>query len=181
MSRKVTSLIGAGILGAGGYLFATPWISIGQFREAIKSKDLPSIERHVDFPSLRSSLKEQLKSKLSEEITRQAGGGPLVNLGMDVFGYALADPMIDAAIETYISPAGLKTLMADSQPNRANGGRQVRQLPGTSSSDASVSMAYKTPDLFVVTARDSSNGQTVRFNFERRELVNWKLASLTLP
>jgi hypothetical protein len=37
-------------------------------------QDLPGIERHVDFPSLRTSLKDQLKVKLSEEITRHSGG-----------------------------------------------------------------------------------------------------------
>ena len=182
MSKTVTSLIGAGILGAGGYLYATPWISINQFREAIQAKDLPGIERHVDFPSLRTSLKDQLKVKLSEEITRQSGGNPLVN-GMGAFGYALAEPMIDAAVDAYISPAGLKTLMAGSPPQGmgTDAGPQAPRLPDTSSSDASVSMAYKTPNLFVVAARASSNGQTVRFNFERRELVSWKLTSLTLP
>lgn len=182
MSKAVTSLIGAGILGAGGYLYATPWISINQFREAIQAKDLPGIERHVDFPSLRTSLKDQLKAKLSEEITRQSGGNPLVN-GMGAFGYALAEPMINAAVDAYISPAGLKTLMAGSPPEGmgADAGPQAPQLPDTSSNDASVSMAYKTPNLFVVAASDSSNGQTVRFNFERRELVSWKLTSLTLP
>ena len=177
MSKAVTSLIGAGILGAGGYLYATPWISINQFREAIQAKDLPGIERHVDFPSLRTSLKDQLKAKLSEEITRQSGGNPLVNLGMGAFGYALAEPMINAAVDAYISPAGLKTLMAGNPPE----GMGTDAGPDTSSSDASVSMAYKTPNLFVVAASDSSNGQTVRFNFERRELVSWKLTSLTLP
>jgi len=183
MSKVITSLIGAGILGAGGYLYATPWISINQFREAIQAKDMPGIERHVDFPSLRTSLKDQLKGKLSEEITRQSGDNPLVNFGMGAFGYALAEPMINAAVDAYISPAGLKTLMAGSPPEGmgADAGPQAPQLPDTSSSDASVSMAYKTPNLFVVAASDSSNGQTVRFNFERRELVSWKLTSLTLP
>lgn len=42
-------------------------------------------------------------------------------------------------------------------------------------------MTYKTPNLFVVAASDSSNGQTVRFNFERRELVSWTLTSVSLP
>ena len=37
MSKAVTSLIGAGILGAGGYLYATPWISINQFREGVET------------------------------------------------------------------------------------------------------------------------------------------------
>lgn len=182
MSKAVTSLIGAGILGAGGYIYATPWISINQFREAIQAKDLPGIERHVDFPSLRTSLKDQLKIKLSEEITRQSGGNALVNFGIGAFGYALAEPMINAAVDAYISPAGLKTLMAGSLPEGmgADSGPEVPQLPNTSS-DASVSMAYGTPNLFVVAASDSSKGQTVRFNFERRELLSWKLTSLTLP
>lgn len=180
MSKAATSLIGAAILGAGGYLVATPWISINQFREAIEAKDLPGIERHVDFPSLRTSLKDQLKAKLSEEITRQSGGDPLLNFGMGAFGYALAEPMIDAAVEAYISPAGLKTLMAGSPPQGSAPGLQTPQLPDSSKSDAAVAMAYKTLNLFVVSASDSSNGQTVRFNFERRDLVNWKLASVSL-
>ena len=173
--------MGAAILGSGGYLYATPWISIGQFREAIESKDLPGIERHVDFPSLRSSLKDQLKAKLSEEITRQSGGDPWVNLGMGAFGYALAQPMIDAAVETYISPAGLKMLLAASSPNSSIASAGVTQTPGTTKANPSVAMAYKTPNLFVVSASDQANGQTVRFNFERRDLVSWKLVSVSLP
>lgn len=183
MSKSAISLIGAGILGAAGYLYATPWISINKFREAIEGKDPAGIERHVDFPSLRTSLKDQLKVKLSEEITRQSGGNPLVNFGIGALGYALAEPMIDAAVDTYISPAGLKTLMAGSTPEGmgTDAGPHAPQLPDTNSSDASVSMAYKTPNLFLVAASDSSNGQTLRLNFERRELVSWKLTSLTLP
>jgi len=182
MYKTATSLIGACILGAGAYLYATPWISLNQFREAINAKDLPGIERHVDFPSLRTSLKEQLKSKLSDQIQQESGGNPWVNFGMGAFGYALAEPMIDAAVDTYISPAGLKTLMAGSQPTGgADGGPRAPQLPDANSSDASVSMTYKTPNLFVVAASDSSNGQTVRFNFERSKLVSWKLTSVSLP
>ena len=181
MSKAATSLIGVAILGVGGYLVATPWISINQFREAIEAKDLPGIERHVDFPSLRTSLKDQLKAKLSEEITRQSGGDPWVNFGMGAFGYALAQPIIDAAVEAYISPAGLKTLMAGSPPESNTAGLQPPQLPESSKGDPSVVMAYKTPNLFVVSASDGGKGQAVRFNFERRDLVNWKLASVSLP
>lgn len=181
MTKAATSLIGAGILGAGGYLYATPWISINQFREALDAKDLPGIERHVDFPSLRSSLKEQFKAKLSEQIQKGTGGNPWVNFGMGAFGYALAEPMIDAMVDTYVSPAGLKTLIAGSQPSGGTTAPEVPRLPESSQTDPSVSLTYKTPNLFVVAAREAGSGNTVRFNFERHELVSWKLTSVSLP
>jgi len=185
MSKSLTLLATAAILGGGGYLYATPYISLNQLREAVEAKDLPAIERHVDFPSVRTSLKEQLKAKMTEELSRNSSADPWVNLGMGALGYAIAGPMIDAAVETYVSPAGLKTLMAGSQPQQAGDSGNPDAEPATEgSSAAAVNAGYKTPNLFVVTASDSSNpgaAQAVRLNFERRELVNWKLTSLSLP
>lgn len=197
MARTAAAVLGVAVVGAGAYLFATPYISLNQFREAIEARDLPAIERHVDFPKLRSSLKEQLKSRLSEEITRQAGGNQLLNFGMGAIGYAIAEPMINAAVDTYVSPAGLKEMLAGSQPattispspgnstasnsTASNSTASNSTASNTTASNTTVSSGYKTPNLFVVSARDASSGQTVRFNFERQELVLWKLTSVSLP
>jgi hypothetical protein len=175
MSKTTLAVASAAVLGASAYLYATPYISINQFREAIESKDLPGIERHVDFPSLRGSLKEQLKVKMAEDINRQSGGDPFVNFGMSALGYAMAEPLINAAVDTYISPAGLKALMAGSQPSTSNSGAS------SAPESAAVSMDYKTPNLFVVTSKDSRSGQAVKLNFERHGLVQWQLASVSLP
>ena len=86
MSKSFTLFAAAAVLGGGGYLYATPYISLNQLREAVESKDLPAIERHVDFPSLRGSIKEQLKTKMSEEISSNSGDDPWVNLGMGALG-----------------------------------------------------------------------------------------------
>jgi hypothetical protein len=185
MFKSLTLFAAAAVLGGGGYLYATPYISLNQLREAVESKDLPAIERHVDFPSVRASLKEQLKAKMTEEISSNSGDDPWVNLGMGALGYAIAEPMINMAVDAYISPAGLKTLLAGSQPQQVNNsGDQDSGLPSRSSDDATVNAGYKSLNLFVVTASDatdSASGQVVRFNFKRSELVNWKLTSLSLP
>ena len=182
MFKSLTLFAAAAVLGGGGYLYATPYISLNQLREAVESKDLPAIERHVDFPSVRASLKEQLKAKMTEEISSNSGDDPWVNLGMGALGYAIAEPIINIAVDAYISPAGLKALLAGSQPQQ--GDNSVDQATGLSSGgsdDANVTAGYKSPNLFVVTASNSGSGQVVRFNFERSELVNWKLTSLSLP
>lgn len=182
MSKSLTGLAVAAVLGGGGYLYATPYISLNQLREAVEAKDLPGIERHVDFPSVRASLKEQLKAKMTEEISRNSDDDPWMNLGMGALGYAIAEPMINMAVDAYISPAGLKTLLAGSQPQQGAGsGDQESGLPSVGPDNAKVNAGYKTANLFVVSASDSGSGQVVRFNFERSELVNWKLKSLSLP
>ncbi|NDG74450.1 MAG: DUF2939 domain-containing protein [Synechococcaceae bacterium WB8_1B_136] len=185
ISKAAGSWIGFALIGGGLYLAATPYISINQFREALQQRDLPAIESHVDFPSVRESLKEQLKAKLVEEIAKQSEGESWVNLGLGALGYAIAEPMIDAAVNAYVSPAGLKALMAGSQPEMPSGLQTAAPTNpadsgGTAASD--VQLSYKTPNLVVISARDTSPpNQTIKFNFERHNLVNWRLTSISLP
>lgn len=184
MARTAAALVGLAVVGAGGYLFATPYISINQFTKAIETRDQPAIERFVDFPKLRSSLKVQLKARVADEITRQSGGNPWLSLGLGSIGSAIAEPMINAAVDTYVTPRGLKLLLAGTQPELGSSGTPseptAEQSPGSSAA-TKLSSGYKTPNLFVLSVRDASSSETVRFNFERHELVQWKLASVSLP
>lgn len=185
-SKTAGAWIGSAILGGGAFLAATPYISINQFREALEQRDLPAIERHVDFPSVRKSLKEQLQAKLIEEIGQRSERNSWVNLGLGTLGYAIAEPMIDAAVNVYVTPAGMNALMAGTEPAMPDG-LQSGGAPSTAeatpaSSDADVQLSYKTPNLFMISAKDTAPPhRTISFNFERSNLVDWKLTSISLP
>src|SRR5437660_9681609 len=56
-------LIALGLALVLGYL-ASPYVSFWFFTRAIKSNDRDAIERYVDFPSVRTSLKQQLHGYL---------------------------------------------------------------------------------------------------------------------
>ncbi len=185
-SKTAGIWIGSALIAGGAYLAATPFISINQFREALEQRDLPAIERHVDFPAVRESLKEQLKAKLMEEIGPRSEGSSWVNLGLGALGSAIAEPMIEAAVKVYVSPAGMKALMAGMEPAMPDGiqsaGAQPTDQTITSGAAADVQLSYKTPNLFVISSRDSTPPQqTIKFNFERSNLVDWKLTSISLP
>jgi hypothetical protein len=186
ISKAATSgLFGFALIGGVAYLAATPYISIKQFRQALEQRDLPAIERYVDFPSVRESLKEQLKAKLVEGMAKHSMADTWVNLGMGALGYAIAEPMIDAAVNAYVSPAGLKVLMAGSQPATPSGLQTAAPQNQAEKSDMAASdlkLSYKSPNLFVISARDTSPpNQTIKFNFERNNLVDWRLTSISLP
>lgn len=185
-SKNAGALIATALIGGGAYLAATPYISINQFREALAQGDLPAIERHVDFPSVRESLKEQLKTKLIKEIGGRTEGNSWVDLGLGALGYAIAEPMVEAAVNVYVSPAGMKALMVGTEPampdSLESGGAPSTDQTTPAGSAADLQLSYKTPNLFVISARDTAPPeQTIRFNFERSNVVDWKLTSISLP
>ena len=186
LSKTAGAWIGSALIGGGAYLAATPYISINQFREALEQRDLPAIERHVDFPAVRESLKEQLKAKLIEEIGRRSEGNNWFNLSLGALGYAIAEPMIEAAVNVYVFPAGMKALIAGTEPampdSLQSADEQPTDQPRPADAAADVQLSYKTPNLFVISARDTSlPQQTIKFNFVRSNLVDWKLTSISLP
>jgi hypothetical protein len=42
------------------YLFISPWLTVHQMRSAAELRNAEALAEHVDFPSLRQSLKDQL-------------------------------------------------------------------------------------------------------------------------
>ena len=94
--------------------------------------------------------------------------------------------MIEAAVNTYVTPAGMKSLMAGTEPAMPDGlhsaGEQPTYQTRPTNAAAAVQLSYKTPNLFVISARDPSPPQqTIEFNFVRSSLVDWKLTSISLP
>jgi hypothetical protein len=94
--------------------------------------------------------------------------------------------MIEAAVNVYVSPAGMKALIAGTEPAMPDGlqsaGEQPTDQPRPANAAADVQLSYKTPNLFVISARDTSlPQQTIKFNFVRSNLVDWKLTSISLP
>lgn len=182
MPRAIAAVAAAGVLAGGGYLYATPFISINQFREAIEARDVPAIEQHVDFPAVRSSLKDQLKVKLTEGINAESNGDPFVNFGLNALGSTFGEPIINAAVDSYISPAGLKTLFQGSTSDASTTDSvNISNTGNASDNNSQITLEYKSPSLFVVSSKDAKSAQSAKLYFERRDLIRWKLISVSLP
>ena len=50
-----------------------PW-SAWQLRSAVKARDLPAIERNVDWPTLRANLKQTIAANLKDETSSPDAG-----------------------------------------------------------------------------------------------------------
>jgi hypothetical protein len=93
--------------------------------------------------------------------------------------------MIDAAVNVYVSPADMKALMAGTEtamPDGLESGDATPTAQATpAGSAADVQLSYKTPNLLVISAKDTAPPhQTIKFSFERSNVVDWKLSAISL-
>ena len=86
---------------------AWPYWSAWQLRAAVKARDLPAIERGVDWPTLRANLKQTISANLKDE-TRSPEAGAVSRVLKRTFGPFVANRVIDVAV----TPRSLAQLLA---------------------------------------------------------------------
>ncbi|GAA3540512.1 hypothetical protein GCM10022394_20360 [Zobellella aerophila] len=167
-----------------GYLAAMPYITVNQIREAADRRDSRALAQHVEFDSVRQSLKDQLNARLLQGL-----GGEIKQNPFTALGAAFANMMVDGLVDTYMTPAGIEQLMrgetpapgipsrSSSQNKTQSGSQSDPYKPNKPFSDAS--MGYVSPNTFVVTMKDE-NEEEARFILRRRGL-EWKLTAIVLP
>ncbi|WP_137863617.1 MULTISPECIES: DUF2939 domain-containing protein [unclassified Sphingomonas] len=87
------------LLAGGGWIWGSPYYTLWQMKRAAEARDIDALARHIDFPTVRESVKAQLSARAGGE----GGGvlGALVRAG-------IADTMVDAAV----SPEGMRFIFA---------------------------------------------------------------------
>ena len=103
MKRLLALILIAGLF-AGGWYLASPWLALKGLRDAAVQRDLAELERRVDFPAVRGSLRRELGEALRERAER---GGPL-----DVLAARVADQFAGAGLDQLASPRGMAALIA---------------------------------------------------------------------
>lgn len=124
------TLAGAAIFLVAAYVFALPYITVHQIRQAVKARDSVALSEHIDFPSVRLSLKDQLNAALMGKIqSDEMKDNPFAALGM-----MLAGPLVDKMLEAYVTPAGIGQLLSGKktqhegcEKNTARNGRRSKQ------------------------------------------------------
>ncbi|KVE33920.1 DUF2939 domain-containing protein [Burkholderia sp. TSV86] len=125
------------------YGYASPYLALRQIKQAIDARDAHAISQYVDFPALRSSLKQQLTNELMQRIEARQRDNPLAVIGALV-GSALVGPLVDA----YATPEGVAALMSGLPPRAQPGERPPELNPaGSEPSTAAATAPGATPPL----------------------------------
>ena len=171
---RVTLAITLGLFAI--YVVAAPFFTVYQIQSATQKNDGEALSKHIDFPLVRQSLKEQINAMFAKEIAADEDirDNPFVALGT-----AFAGVMADKIVDAYVTPAGIIELMTGKNPRSG-------PEPGNDSVSSSgreplknASMSYDSMDKFVVKV-EGANGGEGKFILRRRGF-DWKITEVIIP
>ncbi|RZJ44381.1 MAG: DUF2939 domain-containing protein [Brevundimonas sp.] len=179
MSKKLLTGVALAVV----VLVAAAWglapIFAGQaLIRAAKAGDAAKLEQLVDFPALRTSLKEELNQEL---IARMGRDPRVVESGLGGLGLMLAPMILSGAVDTVVTPQVLAQMVTTAEAPDPT--RRDTPEPADERSDKDIHQAWGYRDLnhFAVTLTDRDQpDQHLALILERRGLFTWKLAAVDL-
>lgn len=93
------------VLGIAGFYAASPYMATQRLYDGVMQMDADVIENHVDFPSLRESLKEQANAYLAINMPRGEDG----RTGLfGAAGLVMMPKIVEALVDAYVTPVGMR-------------------------------------------------------------------------
>jgi hypothetical protein len=177
---KVKAILGALVVGVVAYGVAAPYITVYQIKEAAEKRDAVALSEHIDFPSVRQSLKDQMNASIAQKIGSDQAmqDSFLGSLGKQVGGL-----FVDKVVEVYVTPSGIRQLMLGEKPKVLEvevPAAESGEKPEPSEKPLShSSMRYVSLDRFVVYHKNKA-GKEAQFVLHRQG-IQWKLSEIVLP
>ena len=176
MNRKLIIRLGGAAVAAFVLAYAaSPLLAARSLVQAAKAGDAQALERQVDFPAFRQSLKDELNARMMAEMRKDPRLAGLSGLGM-----MLAPTVVGGAVDAFVTPQAISTMVREGQAPKPEFKRQA-DAPRSEDKRVRQSWGYRDLDTFAVTlTRDDQPGERVALLMKRRNLFNWKLAGIDL-
>lgn len=183
MTRKL--ITGAVVAVAGVFAvayIASPLVAVRALIDAGKRGDEARLERMVDFPAFRDSLKDELNAALRAELRADIArhDNALSGLGM-----MLAPALVSGAVDAFVTPSAIASMVRTAEAPEPGGvDEPARPAADGNDDDGDVrqSYSYRGLNTFAVTLTDPDRpDHELDLLLERRGLFSWKLAGIDLP
>lgn len=104
--KKSAAIVLLLLLAACAWWFSGPYLTVHGLSQAIEQRDTTRLDRHVDFPRVRASLRAQLSDYLVRQAGPDVAGSPFGALL-----HGVGDQLGGAAVDTLVTPMGIGALL----------------------------------------------------------------------
>ncbi|MGJ4802082.1 DUF2939 domain-containing protein [Luteimonas sp. SDU82] len=176
--RKWTVLASLLLAALLAWVAAGPWITMHAIGKAVREENATALARHIDFPRLRASIRDQLGDRIARSVGAEARSGWLGALGTTIAG-----ELAGGAVDLMVTPYGLGALIEGRKVwNRATGLPPARTEAGAAARPdpwRNAQRRYESTSRFTATVH-TDDGQPVVFVLTR-EGLRWRLSDIRLP
>ncbi|MDR7098747.1 hypothetical protein J2X04_001094 [Lysobacter niabensis] len=166
------------LMAIAGWIAAGPFLTIHAIRSAIQEQNAAKLSQYVDFPALRTSLRQQV----DDYVVRRAGPDMQASL-FGAVALQLASGATDGIVDALATPAGLAAVMEGRNFwHRLSGQRRGEDsLATTAPRDPleGARYAFESPSRFTATVKNA-DGDPVVFVLARRGF-SWRVTEVVLP
>jgi hypothetical protein len=176
--KKWLALIIVVLVLLAGWIAAGPFLAINGIRQAVKAQDAAALSEYIDFPAVRTSLKQQV----DDYVVRRAGADVQSSL-LGSIALQLASGATDGIVDMMATPAGLAAVMEGRNFwHRVSGQRASENTYATAPARDPLEGAkyrYESTSRFTATL-DNADGDPVVFVLTRDGLT-WKVTEVRVP
>lgn len=179
MNKKIAvGVIGVAI--AAGVVYASPYWTVHQMRQAIVENNAEKFSDNVDFPVLRENLKAQFMANVAEKMDApELKGNPFA-----AFGQMMAVNFVNQMVETMVTPSGVMVMLqsAKAKPQIAAGQANTPTETSTGANGkkpVEYTLSYEGWSTVKAHAKEADSS-TGTFIFKRDGLLGWKLSGVDL-
>lgn len=166
------------------WMYVSPYLALHNLKEIASTGDADALEKAVDFPAFRASLKRELGKQLSLRAVKDLKeDGPFAALGS-----ALAGGLVELMIDRFVTPQVVADVAqgkkVDSAPDVLD--RVIDRFTAESGdnrdqSEMHVSSGYESLGRFAVHVYPPKSKVAVTVVFLRSGLATWRLSGVRLP
>ena len=178
MNQKLIIRLGGAVVAVFVLAYAaSPLLAARSLVQAAKTGNEQALERQVDFPAFRASLKDELSARMVAEMRKDDRLGGLSGLGM-----LLAPTLVSGAVDAFVTPQAISAMVQEGQAPKPDLAKVEPEVgPKPESKKVRQSWGYRDLDTFAVTlTRDDQPDEQVSLLMKRRNLFGWKLAGIDL-
>ncbi|KAG0162756.1 hypothetical protein DFQ28_010990 [Apophysomyces sp. BC1034] len=182
--RLAAAIVMLAVAAAGMISYASPYVALNRLKQAAEARDAETVNRYVDYPALRASLKQALNAYVARVVGAHAQDSPLARAIADA-GTMIGSALIAPIVEVYATPDGVAALLAGMPPrdvaNDASPPGPVRTPQTDATRRASeLSACYRGLNEFVVRYRTDPKDIPYAAVFHRTGIFSWRLVGVEL-
>lgn len=154
------------------YLYASPYIVLNNIKKAAEQGDADKLSGYIDFPSVKQSMKDQVKAFMIEEIASSEQED-----SFEALGTMLATAMVDPIIDGVVTPDGV-ALMLQGQELDIGLNKKSESKPELKDRDIDYKTSYLSFNRFKVQINDEDDAEKSIDVIMHRDWFSWKVTSI---
>lgn len=156
------------------YLYASPYIALYNIKNAAEQKDADKLSGYIDFPSVKQSIKDQVKAAMVEELAASDEQD-----GFETLGTMLAAAMIDPIVDGVVTPDGVALMLQGQELDFGLDDKTTKDEPKVKDTDIDYKAGYLSFNRFKVQIIDADDTDESLDVIMHRDGLSWKVTRIS--